>query len=153
MYSGFMSNTNLREGQARCYHCQRSTVGAVLLLFTLFDYSADYFSYYTDYFKNTNGISREYSLWKSVSMISGGCAEAANHHSSSTTIFPCPMDGLIAPSSCQAVYMTLKYISQPASMADWNWAPNPSTSWAMLYAWSATHDLQDPNQYWPEFTN
>jgi hypothetical protein len=73
---------NLRDRQASFYRCQRSNVGVVLkLLFTLFEYYADYFSYYADYFKNTNGVSGEYSLWKSVSMISGGDAEAATHHS------------------------------------------------------------------------
>ncbi len=57
MYSGFMSNTKLRDRQASSYRCQSSTVSAVLkLLFTLFDYYADYFSYYTYYFKNTNGV-------------------------------------------------------------------------------------------------
>ena len=77
-----MGNTKLRDGQASSYRCQRSTVGAVLkLLFTLFDYYANYFSYYTHYFKNTNGISGEHSLRKSASMISGGDAEAVDHHS------------------------------------------------------------------------
>jgi hypothetical protein len=132
MYSGFMSNTNLRDRQASSYRCQGSTVGAVLKqLFTLFEYYADYFSYYADNFKNTNGVSGEYSFWKSVSMISGGGAEAATHHSSSTTIFPCPMDGPIAPSSCRAAYVSLRYLSQPARMAERNRAPNPSISWAM----------------------
>jgi hypothetical protein len=51
------------------------------LLFTLFDYYADYFSYYTHYFRNTNGVSGEHPLQKSASMISGGGAEAAEHHS------------------------------------------------------------------------
>jgi hypothetical protein len=50
-------------------------------LFTLFEYYADYFSYYTHYFKNTNGVSGECSLRKPASMISGGGSEAANHHS------------------------------------------------------------------------
>jgi hypothetical protein len=40
-------------------------------------------------------------------------AEAANHPSSSTTIFPCPMDGPMAPSSCRAAYVSLRYLSQP----------------------------------------
>jgi hypothetical protein len=103
MLSGFMSNANLRDRQASSYRCQRSTVGAVFeAIIHIFRYYADYFSYYADYFKNTNGVSGEYSLWKSVSIISGGCAQAATHHSSSTTIFPCPIDELVAPSSWQA---------------------------------------------------
>jgi hypothetical protein len=101
-------------------------------LFTLCDYCADYFSYYTHYFKTTNGVSGEYSLWKSASMISGGSAEVANHHSqaagaeaanhpkSSTTIFPCPMDGPIAASACLAAYVSLMYLSQPSRMAGRN---------------------------------
>jgi hypothetical protein len=51
------------------------------LLFTLFDYYADYFSYCTHCFQNTNGGLGEYSLRKSASMIFRGGAEAANHHS------------------------------------------------------------------------
>jgi hypothetical protein len=106
MHSGFVSNTNLRDRRASSYRCQRSTIGAVLkLLFTLFEYHADYFSYYADYLNNTNGVSGEYSLCKSVSMISGGGAEAVNYNSSSTTLFPCPMDGrpLLLPGSIRVL--------------------------------------------------
>ncbi len=85
-YSGCMSNTKLRDGQASSYRCQRSSVCAVLKLsFTLFDYYANYFSYYTHYLKNTSGVSgpgdSDYSWRKFASMISRGGTEAANHYS------------------------------------------------------------------------
>jgi hypothetical protein len=92
-----MSNTKVWDRQASSYSCQRPTVGAVLkLLIQLKDYYAEYISYYTSYFQNTNGVSGENSLRKSTSMISRRGAEAAKHHSAgaaaanhplSTTIF------------------------------------------------------------------
>ncbi len=119
-----MSNTKLRDRQASSNRCQLPTAGAVLkLLFTLFDYYADFFCYYIYYFKISSGVLGEYSLRKSASMFCGSGTEAANHHSagaeaenhpsSSTTIFPCPMDGPIAPSSCRAAYVSYRYLSQP----------------------------------------
>jgi hypothetical protein len=55
-------------------------------------------------------------------MITRSCTEAANHHSAgaeaanhtslSTTMFPCPMGGPMAHSSCQAAYVSLRYLSQ-----------------------------------------
>jgi hypothetical protein len=82
MYSGFMSNIKPKDRQGSSNRCQRPTVGAVLqLLFTLSDYHADYFSYYTHCFKTMNCVSGQYSLWKSACMICRGSTEAANHHS------------------------------------------------------------------------
>jgi hypothetical protein len=116
---------SLSEGDRRC-----SFEAIIRFILPLFYYYYVYhdFSYYSHYSQNKNGVADEYSLRKSSSKLSRGGTEAGNHHSagaqagnhpepSSTTSFPCPMDGPVAAASGWAAYVALMYLSQPLHMA------------------------------------
>ena len=67
---------SLSEGDRQC-----SFEAIISIILLLFYYYSDYFSYYTHYSQNKNGVACEYLLRKSASKLSRGGTEAGNHHS------------------------------------------------------------------------